>query len=84
MLLELKSLARRDAKARAALELATRYRVVEVDGRGDVAILGAASERHAVVVTNDRGLRRQLRKTGLPVIYMRGKAKLEAEGLPLR
>ncbi len=81
---EIKGLAQTDRRAKAALDLASRYPVLEVEGRGDDAIVAAAQTREAVVVTNDRGLRRRLRKAGVPVVYMRGKAKLEAEGLPIR
>lgn len=81
---EIKGLSGTDRRARAALDLASRYSVIEVEGRGDDAIIAAAQPAKAAVVTNDRGLRRRLKEAGLPVIYMRGKARLEAEGLPIR
>lgn len=80
---ELERLAQTQSQARAALRLAARYPVIEVEGRGDEAILAAARERGAVVVTNDRELRKRLRSADVPVIYLREKSRLAGEGLPL-
>ncbi len=84
VLSELQRLARTDGKARAALEMAARYATVQVTGTGDEAILRTAKERDAAVLTNDRRLRERLREAGRPVIFLRGRSKLEAEGIPLR
>lgn len=83
VLAELERLGRTRGEARAALRLASRYPVIEVEGRGDEALLEAAQEHDAVVVTNDRGLRRRLRSANVPVIYLREKSRLAGEGLPL-
>ncbi|MFQ5837499.1 MAG: PIN domain-containing protein [Thermoplasmata archaeon] len=80
---ELARLSRSDRKAKAALKLAARYRTMEVEGTGDDAILTAALEEEAVVLTNDRRLRRRLREAGRPVIFLREKRRLEAEGIPI-
>ncbi len=84
VLRELEGLSKTDGRARAALELASRYRVVEVPGEGDQAIFSAAVERSSAVLTNDSKLRRRLRRADIPVIYLRGRSKLQAEGIPLR
>ncbi len=81
---ELESLVWSDRRAKAALDLASRYPVMETEGSGDAAILAVAKRTQAAVLTNDRVLRKQLREAGLPVIYLRGKTKLEAEGITFR
>lgn len=81
---ELGRLARTKREAKAALKLAERYRVVEASGRRDPAILRLARELGAIVLTNDKRLRRQLRAAGIPVIHLRGLSQLEGEGLPIR
>ncbi len=55
-----------------------------MEGQGDDVLLAAARDRQAAVLTNDRRLRRRLREEELPVIYLRGKQRLVAEGLLLR
>lgn len=80
---ELDRLAATKRVARAARLLAERFEVVDVPGRGDDALVEAARARGAVVVTNDRRLRRRLREAGLPVIYLRERSRLEGEGLPV-
>lgn len=84
VLRELQALASSDPQARAALQLAERYPTLPAEGRGDDALLAVARDCRAAVVTNDRRLRGRLRDEGLPVIYLRGKQRLAAEGLPLR
>lgn len=84
VLREVEGLAATDPQARAALQLAARYPTLPVEGRGDEALLQAARTHGAAVLTNDADLRRRLRAEGLPVIYLRGKHRLAAEGLPLR
>lgn len=79
---ELLRLAKTNSRARAALKFAARFRVIEVEGAGDEAILSLARAEGAAVLTNDRDLRRRLREAGLPVIYLRERARLEAVGLP--
>ena len=64
-------------EARAALELARRYRVVEAEGRGDRTLLSAAKRLGAAILTNDASLRRRAREMGLRVVYMRGRSHLE-------
>jgi hypothetical protein len=66
-----------DPHARSALSLATKYRCIDVEGAGDEAVLDCAISLHAVLVTNDRGLRARAQAAGLKVIGLRGKNHLE-------
>ena len=79
---ELEGLASSNPAAKAALQLASRFPVMKVAGRGDDAVLDLARSEGAAVVTNDRNLRRRLREVNLPVIYLRERSRLEAVGLP--
>ncbi|HEX9710539.1 MAG TPA: twitching motility protein PilT [Candidatus Thermoplasmatota archaeon] len=68
--------------ARGARALAARFRAVEAAGQGDGAIVAAATGRAGrAVLTNDRALRRRLRDRGVPVVYLRGKQKLDVDGV---
>lgn len=69
---ELKNLAKGNWHAKTALELAKRYKILDVEEKGDFAIIFAAKNINAVVVTNDKKLRRELRKNGICVITSRG------------
>lgn len=48
-----------------------------IGGKGDTAILAAAIELDAILVTSDRGLIARAKEKGLKVIFLRGKQKLE-------
>ena len=67
-------------EARMAVELAKTFQIVESPGDGDTGILRVAEKLNAVVVTNDKRLRAQLRAKGIPNIYMRSRAFLTIEG----
>jgi rRNA-processing protein FCF1 len=67
----------RASEARAALRLAARYRCHPVKGRGDDAVLAAAVELGAILLTNDAVLRKRALAAGLRTICMRGKGHLE-------
>ncbi len=75
---ELKNLADHDAKA--ALSLAQRFETIQNEGNGDDAILKMAKKMNGIVVTNDKDLKKRLREEKLPVIYLRGKNRLEMVG----
>ena len=77
---ELRRLSAGMPEARAALLLASRYRTVEVSGRGDEGVLEAASRLGAVLVTNDAGLRAEARRRGIRVAFLRTMSRLEVEG----
>ena len=67
--------------AAAARAMAERLPLLENEGRGDEAIVAAARAGPArAVLTNDRALREQLREAGVPVLYVRGKARIELDG----
>ena len=67
--------------AREARALAERLPMVANDGRGDAAILAAATAGpKRAVLTNDRKLRVALRKASVPVLYVRGRATIDIDG----
>ncbi|HUR70009.1 MAG TPA: hypothetical protein VM370_12250 [Candidatus Thermoplasmatota archaeon] len=68
------------AEARMAIELAKTFQIVESPGDGDTGILRLAERINAIVVTNDKKLRAQLRAKDIPNIYMRSRAFLTIEG----
>ena len=78
---ELKGLSKSVPEARAALKLAIRFRVFDVAGGADDAILDAANRLKAVVVTNDAALLRRLQAARVPRIYLRSRTHLVADGL---
>lgn len=71
-------------KAVLALKLAEKCSIVNVEQRveetHDDVILRMASKWKCPVATNDRELRKKLRDKGIPVIFLRGKGRLELEG----
>lgn len=71
-------------QASAALELARRCRVVEVERKPeesyDDVILRIGKEWKSPVATNDKTLRKRLREAGLANIFLRQKSRLEIEG----
>jgi len=74
----------RRKQATLALKLAEKCRLVNVEkGTGetnDDLLLRIAAEWKSPIATNDRELRRKLRARGIPVIFLRGKSRLELEG----
>ena len=78
---ELKGLARSVREARGALKLAEKFRIVEVEGDADDAVLESASRLKAVVVSNDAALLRRLKEARIPRIFLRSRSHLVAEGL---
>lgn len=79
---ELEGLSSTQSTAKAALQFAARFPVIEVEGVGDDALFSLAQAERAAVLTNDRDLRRRLREAELPVIYLRERSRLEAVGFP--
>jgi len=71
-------------QALMALRLSKKCRFVSVDKNlsesYDDVIVKVALEWKSPVCTNDRELRKRLRKIGAPVIFMRQKQRLEMEG----
>jgi len=74
----------RRKKALLALKLAEKCRLINVEKgaeeTNDDVILRVAAEWKSPVATNDRELRRKLRAQNIPVIFLRGKNRLELEG----
>jgi rRNA-processing protein FCF1 len=77
---ELRILASRNSgqkKAVAALQLIAPYGTIDQEAETvDETLIKLAEKTHGYVVTNDTELRKQLRKRGFPVIFLRGKKKL--------
>ena len=68
--------------AKSALRYIKRFEVVEsMEREVDKAIIELASKLKAAVATNDRELKKKLRKLDLPVIYTRERKKLSLEGV---
>jgi len=67
-----------------ALELAGRCKLMEVELKPgesfDDVILRVAKENNCVVATNDRRLRKRLRESGIPTIFVRQRSHLQIEG----
>lgn len=64
-----------------ARALAERLPMLANQGRGDNAIVAAATAGpKRAVLTNDRSLRVRLRKGGVPVLYVRAKARIALDG----
>jgi len=72
------------SQARLALQLAERHgvRLIEAARSGlvDELIVQTAKKLGCTVATNDRQLRRRLRSTGVPVVYLRERSHLSADG----
>jgi rRNA-processing protein FCF1 len=79
VIVELKRVAveQKASDAKGALKLAAKYRTLNVAGTGDDAVLAAAVELGAVLLTNDAGLRRRAREAGLRTVCLRGRSHLE-------
>lgn len=71
--------------ASLALKLAEKCRLVQVEPLSgethDDMIVRVAKEWGCPVATNDRELRKRLRKERVPTIFLRQRAYIEAEGL---
>lgn len=74
----------RRKQASLALKLTEKCRLVNVEKEmgetNDDVILRIATQWKSPVATNDRELRRRLRAQEIPVIFLRGKSRLELEG----
>ena len=72
---EINHLARREVKIRSAARVAQtlmkRFRIVQTSGTGDQGIVAYAKKIQGIVVTNDKELKKELRDTEIPVIYLR-------------
>lgn len=66
--------------AKVGLVLAKRGKVIKVKGAADEAILNLALKGRCGVGTTDADLRKELRRRGVPVIYLRQKSHLAVDG----
>ncbi len=67
--------------AKEARALGGRFPALAAGGAGDESLIEAAGAQPLrAVLTNDRELRRRLRRRGIPVIYVRGAAALAVDG----
>jgi rRNA-processing protein FCF1 len=82
---EINNLVQRDGQIRSAARVAQtlikRFRIVKTSGRGDQGIVDYARKIQGIVVTNDKELKKELKDTRIPVIYLRGNNHLELNGL---
>jgi rRNA-processing protein FCF1 len=69
--------ARRTPHAAAAAAFARTLRPVGSNGRGDEAVVAAARQLRATVVTADRALTTRLRRVGVAVLSPRDRVRLE-------
>lgn len=66
--------------SKAALKLIKKYETIDITHKkGDEAIIDIASKLDCIVVTNDKQLKRQLKKISISTVFIRGKQKLEIE-----
>ncbi len=68
------------AAARVGLLLIKRGSVIKAKGGADEVILKLATHKQCVVGTTDALLRKELRRQGVPVIYLRQKSHLAIDG----
>ena len=66
-------------KAKASLQLIKKYKTMNIKTakEGDEAIIEIAEKTRSIVVTNDKELRKKLKKIPVEVIYLRGKLEME-------
>lgn len=68
-------------QAKAALQYIQQYDVVDTPmDAADDAVFYLVDKHIGVAVTNDKELRKRIRSADLPVIYLRGKNRMELEG----
>ena len=76
---ELKHLEHKYAKA--ALELARRYEIIQTTLTGDDAVVEVALLTGGYILTNDKDLRARARKQEIPLIYLRSGTHLIVESV---
>lgn len=67
--------------ARIGLKLANKGKKIKSEKTADEEIKRLAKTKKCVVGTNDSDLKKQLRKMGIPVIYLRQKSHLDISGM---
>lgn len=71
----------RSKHAKGALALARKYTLASTSRQGDEGIIEIATDLEAYVLTNDRELRKRLRKLGIPTVFLRSGKYLDADRL---
>ncbi len=68
-------------KAKASLKLIEKYEIFDDNTTldGDNALVKICKNLDCIVLTNDKELRRRLKKIGCKIIFLRGKNRLEME-----
>ena len=57
--------------AGAALSLARKYEIIPTEASGDSSVIELAKKTGGYVLTNDKELRRRLRREKVPIIFLR-------------
>jgi rRNA-processing protein FCF1 len=78
---ELRKLESTTREAKAAVALAQKYTITEVEGSGDQSLVSLANDRNGIVVTNDMELIGELKRSRIPVIHLRSRTHLVLEGM---
>ena len=71
---------RERAAAKMGLLIAKGWKLIDDEGGADESILKLAAKKKCPVGTADGDLRKELRKIGIPVIYLRERSYLAMEG----
>ncbi len=66
-----------DWRIKAALELAKKYPIVDIKGKGDAPIFNLAVKKGWMVMTQDKRLRTNLMNRGISVIILRGRGHFQ-------
>ena len=75
-------------KAKFALKLAEKCDNLKIKSKDfekvDDVLIRFAGKNGVIVATSDKELRQKLRDINVPVIYLRGRSRVELEGFPIR
>ena len=75
-------------KAKFALKLAEKCDNIKIKSKDfekvDDVLIRFAGKNEVIVATSDKELRQKLRDINVPVIYLRGRSRVELEGFPIR
>lgn len=55
------------------------YQIIETPYEGDEGVMDVAIKMNAIILTNDKELKKKAKEMGLAVIYVRGENRLEIE-----
>ena len=70
---------KKNKNAKAALKLITKYPLIEVEGKGDDAIIEFAKKNKCMVITNDKQLRKRLKEISTKSIFLKTKKILDID-----